>query len=155
MRIEDITQARLKKLSNGTELHRLRGRFIQLYDRYFKLGSVKKAKGLERRMLLDRYVLLRAEMRRRGLKRYSETAIDGEVSHRLCRKAFLGIDTPGMDELILVPDYVSIIGSYITDPKKDTGDVDVLIRDSEDNRNQSNELLIIRAVKKALGYDEK
>lgn len=149
MKIEEMTLEKLSKVSDK-ELYSLRLRFIQLFNKWFRNNSSQKVGNLKRDSFLDKYGLLLKEMNKRKLY-HSVQSIDGA----LFRKNLYRLNVGDLDELLLVPDYISIVGSQVSDPKNEKSDIDILIRDSEDNRDSSNELLVVRAIRKALGYDKK
>lgn len=149
MKIEEINSKELSKLS-GMELHSLRLRFIQLFSKWFKNNNRQKIGKLERNSFLEKYRLLLREMNKRKLT-HSVQSID----RTLLKRGIYGLDIGKLDELNIVPDYISIVGSQVSNPKNEKSDIDIVIRGSEDNRNSSNELLIVRAIRKALGYDKK
>ncbi|NVM21424.1 MAG: DNA adenine methylase [Desulfobacterales bacterium] len=145
MRIEDINEKSLKTVSEK-ELYSLRGRFIDIYDRYFHGSSLQKAMGLDRNDILNSYLALKLEMRSRGLKFSRETNIDREIFDRIFKSSMWGIDVPSLGDIVVVPDYLSIGGGYVVSPK-DAEDVDVIVRESEDHRDESLELKIGRLLK--------
>ena len=145
MRIEDINERSLKTVSEK-ELYSLRGRFIDLYDRYFHRSSLQKAMGLDRSDILKSYLALKLEMRSRGLKFSRETNIDREIFDRIFKRSMWGIDVPSFGDVVVVPDYISIGGGFVVSPK-DAADVDVIVREPEEHRDESLELKIARLLK--------
>jgi len=94
MRIEEVTAEALRKVPDS-ELYVMRLRFIQLDD------------------MLSRYRLLIEEMKNRGLRYSPGHDIDRAVFH----KSMLGIDAGGLGDVVVVPDYVSIAGSFVKSDK--------------------------------------
>jgi len=141
MRIEEITEASLRKVSDK-EIYNLRLRSIQIYDKNFKGNNKAQAGELKRETLLDKYRLIRHEMRRRNLRYLKETAIDRAIFKR----AFVGIDVPSLGDVVVVNDYVSIGGSFVKSPS-DAEDIDLIIRDSDSNRDEGLELKLGRIIK--------
>jgi len=146
MKIEDIKAETLKSVDDN-ELYVLRLRAINLYERHFYNSRCIRIGKLERSELLDNYQLLVSEMKERGL-RYNDKAIDRAVF----RKAMFGIDVRDLGDLVIVPDYMSIAGSFVKDPAG-AEDVDIVIRDSADNRDQGVELKVGRTVKMRTGKE--
>lgn len=153
MRIEDITKKRLESEKNENALKLLRMRMIEIYNRYFKDTELEKAEkiNLGRKMLCDKYMLLKQEMRKRALP-IGENPLDREIFDRLTMKSVWGLDVPGMGEAIIQKDYASIVGSFIKNPKR-ARKVDVVIKDSEENRNEELEAVIAERVKMETGKD--
>lgn len=149
MRIEDITELRLKKAKSG-ELKSLRSRISQLYEKHFH-GNSKEMINTEltgkliRKDFLKKYKILTREMNSRKCFILKKTPIDLAIF----KQAFLGVDSASLGEIAIVNDYVSIGGSYMKDPKK-ANDVDVIIRDFEKNKDEGLELEIAEIVKKEI-----
>ena len=99
---------------------------------------------LSKSELLDRYGILMAEMNKRGLKVGSGTPLDVA----LFRKSMYGIDIPGLGDLVQVADYINLDGSWADDPKG-ADDIDVIIREDEENRDEDLELKLGRVLSKA------
>lgn len=148
MKIEEINSKKLSKVSKQ-ETYILHLRFIQLYNKNFKGNNKQRVGDLERDSFLDKYKLLIKEMDSRKLTHSIQ-----DIDRALFRKSIYGLDIAKLDELVIVPDYISMVGGHVSNPKE-SKDVDIVIREDEGNRNTSNELLINRAVRKALGYDKK
>lgn len=146
MKIEDIKPDALKTVDDN-ELYVLRLRAINLYERHFYNSRCIRIGKLERSTLLDNYQHLTNEMKHRGL-RYNEKAIDRAVF----RKAMFGIDVRDLGDLVVVANYMSIAGSFVKDPAG-AEDVDIVIRDNTDNRDQGIELKVSRTVKMRTGKE--
>jgi len=152
MRIENITAGRLKGLEDEV-LRNLRSRFINIFDRYFASDSdVKKAVGIERRVFLAKYMILYSEMSSRGIKYYRKTPIDEDACSRIFKSSLWSLDVPALGDMVIVPDYVSIGGSFVKSPK-DAEDIDVIIRDSDEARDESFELKVGRLLGSQTGKE--
>jgi len=108
MRIEEVTAEALRKVPDS-ELYVMRLRFIQLWQKNFADSTRQRAGLLERDDMLSRYRLLIEEMKNRGLRYSPGHDIDRAVFH----KSMLGIDAGGLGDVVVVPDYVSIAGSFV------------------------------------------
>ena len=142
MRIENITARRLKG-AEDSELRHLRSRFINIFDRYFAGSDVQKAVDIERRVFLTKYIILYSEMRNRGMKVYRKAPIDEEAYSRIIKSSLWSLDVPALGDLVVVPDYVSVGGSFVKSPKE-AEDIDVIIRDSGKAHDESFELKVGR-----------
>jgi len=139
MKIEDIDKTKLSKAPDK-ELYVLRLRFIQLWEKNFK-GNQKQTVGeLERSDFLEKYRLLINEMGKRNL-----THSIADIDHAAFKKAIMGIDVPSLGDVVVTPDYVTIGGSFVKSPK-DSNDIDVIIRENEDNRDEGFELKLSRLI---------
>jgi hypothetical protein len=152
MRIEDLSASSIRPLPDG-ELHAIRARFIQLYtDFYHDPSFVEKGNrtllGLSRRTFIDKYVVLRKEMRRRAIRFSSMKAIDEEVNPRLAKAAISGIDVPGFGDIVLAENIVCVAGSFLKDPKA-AAELDLII--AKASRDEGLELRVGAAVKECLG----
>lgn len=150
MRIENTTVASIGRLEKG-ELKILRMRMLNIYNRYFKDTDLEKAEriDIERKTLFDKYLLLKQEMRRRKME-LSETPMDKEIFERLSMKTMWGLDVPGMGEMVIQKNYASIVGSFIRNPKR-ARKVEVVIKDSEENRDEELEGAIEERVRMETG----
>jgi len=137
MRIENITKENIKDLPD-VELRNLKLRFIGIYDRYFVDPDMKKAVDLERQVFYSKYIVLRAEMKKRGIEFHEGIALDKEVNSRIFAKSIWGFDIPSMRGLTLVKSYVAISGAFIKAPKV-AKSMDVVIRNIEENRDEQLE----------------
>jgi hypothetical protein len=117
MKIEDISAETLGKVDDR-ELRNLRFRFIQLWE-----GTFSKKHGPEVADFLGHYRTLIDEMNRRGVPRLNVYGIDREVM----KSALYGFSPQALEELVYIPDFVSIGGSYARSPKE-ANDIDLIIR---------------------------
>lgn len=130
LKIEDVSAATLKAAATQ-ELHVVRWRFAQVFDRFYvDPAAVSKANPcrLTRLELLNRYVLLRKEMRKRGLRIKPGTlcAIDAAVEKRMAKAALAGIDVAALPEIVLEPCFVAIVGSMLRSPAS-CADVEIVV----------------------------
>jgi predicted RNA-binding Zn-ribbon protein involved in translation (DUF1610 family) len=141
MRIEEINREKLERTSRE-ELFSLRLRFIQLWNKYFK-GNEKDIVGtLKRPELLEKHRILIREMKKRSLKVVVNEDID-----KASVKKIMGIDVPSLGDLVVIPDYVSVGGSFIQDPET-ADDVDVIIRVDKSDKDEGLELKLNRLIQK-------
>jgi hypothetical protein len=148
MRIEDITPDKLAEVENK-ELHSLRLRFIQLWNKNFK-DSDKDAVGtLERDDFLNKYTHLTQELKSRKLS-YNAQDIDVAAFGKSMVKYQLGVDTANLEPLTIVPGFVSVSGSFVKN-QKEAKDFDVVIR--QDEQDTSMQLLLSRALEKVTKLD--
>ena len=103
---------------------------------------------LSKEELLEKYEILKAEMQRRKLKTGSDTPLDVA----LFKRAMLGIDVPNLGDVVVVPDYISIGGGFVKSPR-DAKDVDLIIRQDEDGRDEGTELKLSRLIQKQISKD--
>jgi len=145
--IEKVTESKLSGASNS-QLGVLRLRFIQLWDKHFhqtgrdQLGSLSKAD------FLDRYKLLLKEMTRRAISPKTVSPIDKFVFDSTIFK----FSVASLGDVVVVPDYCSIGGSFVRNPSK-ASDVDIVIRTPEGQRDETLELKLGRALAKVLHKD--
>jgi len=143
MRIEEVTKEKLAD-SPDRELRVLRLRFVQLWTKYFK-GNAKTVVGsLNRSDFLSRYRLLMNEYHQRKLE-YSTQDIDRAAFQKAMEIAKLGIDATSLGDIVVVPDYVSLGGSAVRDLEK-ANDLDIIVREKEDNRDPGLELKLARTL---------
>lgn len=140
MRIEDITAEALGK-ADRRELHALRLRLNQLWGGNFARNAKQAAGELSRSDLVDKYKVLLAEFRRRGVPTSGKADLDRVLFKRAM---FGGLDPSGIGELVLVPDYVCAVGGFVKNPRE-CGDLDLVVRD---DRHVGTELKLGRAVEK-------
>lgn len=145
MRIENITLESIRTLPD-VELRNLRIRFIDIFDRYFTDPAVKKAVDIGRQAFYNKYIILRAEMTERGIKFFWNSLLDKDISNRIFKSSMWDLDVPAMGDVAIVPEYVSVGGSFIKSPK-DAEDIDIIIRDAEENRDESFELKVGRLIR--------
>lgn len=147
MKIEDVKTEALRR-ADDNELQIMRLRFIQLYNKNFFGNDRVEAGTLRRSDLLDKYQLLVREIKHRDLTYNSDRPIDRAVF----RKSMFGIDVRDLGDLVIVLDYMNIGGSFVENPIA-AADVDIIIRDSPDNRDEGLELKVGRTVKTKTGKD--
>jgi len=143
MRIEDIDRDSLIDTSEK-ELYSLRLRFIQLWSKSFKGNKKQRAGSLHRQDFLDRYIALAREMRSREMT-MNTSDIDGAAFKKSMFAKKIGLDISGVGDKVIIPDFVSIAGSFVVDKSKAL-DMDVVIRTKD--RDESTELLLKRAIGK-------
>jgi len=138
MKIEDITGKSIREVTDR-ELYNLRLRSIQLWEKIYK-----KKRGQEVADFLSHYRDLVAEMNRRGIARQNVFELDRELM-----KGILYRLLPQMlDELVYVPDFVSLGGSFVRTPKQ-AHDIDLIIR--KDSPDLGLTLKLGRVLEKYLG----
>ena len=84
MRIENITKENIKELPS-VELRNLKIRFIRIYDNYFSNPEIKKAPtpvDLDHKVFYNKYIILRMEMKQRGIQFLEGVALDKEITDR-------------------------------------------------------------------------
>lgn len=146
MRIEEITRSKLSKAANN-EVYGLRLRFIQLWDKNFQDNDNKKAGDLQRNDFLKRYKLLIDEMKKRKLNHSVK-----DIDRALFRKVIWGIELSDFEDISVVKDYVSIVGSFVKSPTK-AKSVDLVIREDEENKDEKLESEISNLIKKQIKKD--
>ncbi len=145
LRIENITSENLEKMSNA-ELIDMRGRCLNIFDRYFAKSDVQKAVGMDRRRFLTKYLLLRSEMDSRSIKLFRERPLDVEVHNRIFKASIWKLDVPAMGDMIAIPNYVSICGEFVQSPVS-AEKIDVVIRTAKEHRNEAFEEKISTLIK--------
>jgi len=144
MHIEEITTTRLSDVPDR-ELYSLRLRFIQLWNRNFaerdKDTDITVGK-LTRSQFLSKYRLLVSEIRSRRLK-FNASEIDHALFGKRMSVHKLGFDTGALEETTLIPEFVSLVGSYVVDPEE-AEDLDILVR--KNTRDESIEMKVSRAL---------
>ena len=143
--IEHITEERLKDLEDW-DLRDLRHRFINLFNNYFHDPAVTKASGIPRREFMEKYILLREEMNNRGIKYFRTMPLETEIEKRIFKSFAWDLDVYALKDLLMVPNYICIGGDYIISPKS-VEKVDVIIRHSEEHRNDKFEAVISQIIK--------
>ncbi len=125
MKIEDIAPRRLKE-SPKEEILQMHVRTHQWWSSHFE-GNTKESAGgkMSREDVINAHRLLVQEMERRGMKH--DSPIDG-LPRAQQAKAVETDDLP--DEIVIVPQFVSIVGSTARGDK-DAGDLDILIRSEQ------------------------
>jgi hypothetical protein len=151
MRIEEISPLTIKTLSNNG-LHTLRKRFTELYDSFYhdpnfiEKGN-SRLSNLSRRMFIEKYVLLRKEMRRREIHLAFMQPIDLEVNMRLTKAAIIGIDVPALEDVVLEENYVALTGSFLKNPKT-SPTLDIVVMKGD--RDEALELQVGGALRSVL-----
>ncbi len=145
LRIENITSRNLEEMSNA-ELIDMRGRCLNIFDRYFAKSDVQKAVGMDRRRFLTKYLLLRNEMDNRSIKLFRERPLDVEVHNRIFKASIWKLDVPAMGDMIAIPNYVSVCGEFVQSPVS-VEKIDVVIRTAKEHRNEAFEEKISTLIK--------
>jgi len=128
MRLEEISRRSLSQASSK-ELRSLRFRMIQLWNRNFKKNPDAIVGGLDRSCFLEKYRLILREMAARGIRINPIYHID----------RFVKI----LPELVLVPEFASLTGSYVYGKEK-PGDMDVVVRTDSDLKVDLSDALRIK-----------
>jgi len=144
MHIEEVTTNKLSDAPDR-ELYSLRLRFIQLWNRNFaerdKDTDITVGK-LTRSQFLSKYRLLISEMRSRRLK-FNASGIDHALFGKRMSVHKLGFDTGALEETTLIPEFISLVGSYVVDPES-AEDLDILVR--KNTRDESVEIKVSRVL---------
>ena len=151
MRIENVNSETLGMM-NDSELRYLRSRCLNIYDRYFARSDVQKAVGMDRRLFLTKYLLLRSEMENRGIKLFRERPLDKEVHNRIFKASLWKLDVPALGDVVAIPNYISIGGEFIKSPTS-VDKIDVIIRSEEKHRNEAFEAKIGKLVEEQTGKE--
>jgi len=117
MRIEQINKAALLPVTKN-ELYALRLRCMQLWSKHYAKGSCLPTTDggtMTREQFLDKYQLIAKSMRARELM-YRPSDLD----RALFKRAMTGVDVTAFEDLVVLPDAVSIVGASVTDPKSET-----------------------------------
>lgn len=147
MRIEQISEERLSKVSES-ELKSLRFRFIQLWEKNFKGTDKQQVGSLDRKDFVKRYKLLIKIMAQRGI--YPQTA--SSLDKYIFDSAMYKFSVPNLGDIVVVPDYCSLAGSYIRNPKT-AKDADIVLRSPEEQRDETLELKLGRVLSKLVEKD--
>ena len=145
MRIENMTSENLEDMSDA-ELRYMRSRCLNIFDRYFARSDVQKAVGMDRRLFLTKYLLLRSEMENRSIKLFRERPLDKEVHNRIFKASLWNLDVPALGDMVAIPNYVSICGDFVKSPVS-VEKVDVVIRSDKEHRNEVFETKISELIK--------
>jgi len=143
MRIEDINEITIAKAST-TDLYELRTRFINFYKKHFSGNNVPEAQGLTRNIFLENYLLFQKEASKRKI-----TGIP-EIRKEIFKTKMLGLNVPKLGTLVVVENYVSIGGSFVTSPA-DAQDIDIIIRDEAARKDSGLELKLGRLIARETG----
>jgi hypothetical protein len=147
MRIEEINTKSLRESANA-EVTNLRFRCIELFPMF--TDSRTKIGDLTKDQFLEKYLAIRLEMKRRGLDVKTETPLDKEIKARLLKSTVYGLNVSGLGDLVQVENYISLTGSFVKTPDT-ANDVDVVIRDGDDRRDESLELKLSRLIQGETG----
>lgn len=147
MKIEEITTESLNEVKDA-ELFALRHRFIQLWSKNFNGNDKRRVGTLDRKDFLHKYNMLVAEMKSRSLT-MNTSSIDRALFKMRLERRKLGIDVTELEDHVIIPDFVSIAGSFVEDPSA-AKDIDIVIRASE--RDEGLELLMRRDLKKHVDF---
>lgn len=132
MTIEDISKEKLAN-EDKTDLFVLRLRFLQLWDKNFLDSQNATVGNLNKTEFLDKYRLLIDEMSEREYQ-YNPKEID----KTLLKTNVYGLNVGSWEDVMLIPNYISIAGGYVSDPAG-TDNVDVIIRASQEARDENTE----------------
>lgn len=78
--------------------------------------------------------------------------IEEDLKMALCKSAVYSLDVPSLGEVVLVESYISIAGSFVKSPL-DASDMDVVIRDPDEQRDEGMELKLSRLLAKLTEKD--
>jgi hypothetical protein len=143
--IEQITSKELAGLETA-DLRDLRSRFIDIFNKYFLDSDLQKAAGIERKDFVTKYMLLRKEMDDRKVSFFRRLPIDQELGARVFKSSMWGLDIGMFGDMLVIPDYICVSGDFIKSPKK-VGNVEVIIKNKEENRSDSFEAVIGQLIK--------
>nr|MBC8446017.1 hypothetical protein [Chloroflexota bacterium] len=122
MKIAEISPVTLKDISDE-ELLSLHRRLHQLWGKHFEGNTKESAGNMTREDLTSAHQFVREEMERRDMKHDSPLGDFGRLALGLPD----GVELPG--QIMVVPQFVSLVGSSVTGDDGD--DVDVLLRTEE------------------------
>jgi hypothetical protein len=148
MRIEDITPENISnKIKIGSrELFDIRHRFIQIYKNNFEGNDNTEWEDLDRKLFMEKYKIVRAEMRQRG---YPAPVITG-IDIALFKLAMKRINVSKFGKISVTENYLSIGGQFLETPKE-TEAVEVIIQDLEENRCEDLEKSIATKIYQQTG----
>ena len=142
-----MTESGLSRASNS-QLEILRTRFIQTWDKHFYKTGKECLGDLSKKSFLNRYGLLLKEMAKRLISPRMVSSLDKFVFD----SAIFKFSAASLGDVVVIPDYCSIAGSYVRNPKE-AGDVDIVIRTPEGQRDETLELKLGRTLAKVLHKD--
>jgi hypothetical protein len=145
--IEELTEEKLRKLADY-ELSHLRARFGQVWTRYFKGNQTEIIGVFSRRDLEEKYRMLLKEISFRKIVIPDASAFDQHIFD----KNIFKISVQDFGDIVLIPDFCSVAGSYVRNPDE-ANDVDVILRAPEESRDPSHEMKIARALRKHVKKD--
>ena len=143
--IEDITKEELKKL-DVIDLRQLRSRFINLFDKHFIRYDSKRIGKMSRVKFMSQYNLLRKEMDSRGVKSSQYLPIDQELGSIILKSVMWGLDITMLNDMLMIPDYISISGGYIESPRN-VKEIEIVVKNKEENRSEKFEAIIGQLIK--------
>jgi len=146
MQIEDITVKTLENVDKQ-ELLSLRLRFTQLWGKNFHGNSKTQVGLLNRKSFIQKYKYLLSAMRKMGIN-LRVTQIDRDIM----QKAIYGLDVSELPDMTVIPDYVTVVGSYVKNPKE-ADDIDIVFRDDDRNRDTGLELKLSRVLSEKVGKE--
>lgn len=158
MKIEDVTIEDLErtiKRTDNVSIRKLRMRFVQIYEKYFENNEAREVvmksghqeMSLTRSDLLEKYSLVLREIKQRKLDVGSK-AIDTEIM-----KSFIwGFNISSLPDSVLVPGFISVGGDYIRSPKS-TESIDIVIKSSDECRDEELEAKLSDIVKSRMGKE--
>lgn len=148
MRIEEITSEILIK-AGDEELKVLKQRFLQLWEKYFKSKPQNEIGSLNKISFISKYEILKKEMVRRDL--FNMNDISSLDNHILVKSTFR-FDASEFADITITPNYCSITGSYIKNPRE-ANEVDIIMKRDEDTRDKELEQKIRMLIKKETGKE--
>ncbi len=116
MLIEDTNKKTLQA-AKFWELSNLRFRFVQVYTDHLQKGAEGGICGMPMPEFMNRYVQLRLEMAKRSIPIRSDTDLDRQVADRIRKRAIWTIDVPGLAEIPITENFISLTGDFVRDPK--------------------------------------
>lgn len=100
---------------------------------------------LSKSELLRKYEILKDEMKKRGLKIKGNTPLDDALGVVLFKRAMMGIDVTHLEDVVVIPDYITIGGEFVKSPR-DVEDINVVMRQDEGDRDEELEGQISKVV---------
>jgi len=148
MRIEEVTAEKLnnKLLISDRILLNIRHRFIQVHMEKFEGNDNTDWEGLHRTDFMEKYRMVRTEMRLRKFPQPTITSID----IALFKSAMKKVNVSKFGKIPMVKNYLSISGQFLQTPKA-TEAVEVIIWDTEENRCEDLEHDVAALILKETG----
>lgn len=144
MRLSEISSPHLLRVDDN-EILSLHFKMHELWGTNFAGNALESAGGMTREDIVNAHLFLVREMKRRGMNHTKQPGVDGESLknwEQLC------------DEVILIPDFVDVVGSSVREPDINS-DTDILIRaEIKDDRIWMTQESILIPVRKALDPDK-
>jgi len=147
MRIEEITTKSLDR-ERSEELPPLRTIIDQLWKSNFHGNELKTSGVLGRNYLLQKYKILTKEMSKRGIYYKKLNTIESYIFNKSNYK----FSVSEFGDLVIIPDFCSIAGSFVRNPEE-AQDIDVVLRFNEEARDETLELKLGRALQKHVKKD--